>query len=169
MNQQQAEERIKELKDYYAHVGSFVAVNLFLFFLNMFTDPSNIWFVWPLFGWGVGLVIHTFTTFFGGKDWEMRKLQELTGLSETQDELARLSERTDNLVKILSSVNWEKIDPELLETKQNLEDARQRIVHLQQEGNERSQQEVSEQIEKLEEFVTSSKFDYYELAAQDKK
>ncbi len=96
-------------------------------------------------------------------------MEELTGHQQTQDELARLNERTDNLVTILSAVSWEKIDPALVETRQNLEAARDKITRLQAAEDTASQEEVEHEIQKLEEFVTSSKFDYYQLAAEDRR
>ena len=167
MNEEQAQKRIEELKGFYGHLTAYVAVNLFLFFLNMFTSPDAIWFVYPLFGWGIGLVIHAFEVFWTGNDWEARKMEELTGLKSTKDEVQRLSERTDALVTILASVDWEKIDPELLQTRRNLEAARDRINGLRNSGDARSQAEVTREIERLEEFVTSPKFAYYDLAAKD--
>jgi hypothetical protein len=171
MNEAQAQERIEELRGFYWHLAAFIPINLFLFMINMVNMRSgdDIWFIYPLFGWGIGLFAHAVQVFFGGKDWEARKMQELTGLAHTREELHQLTERTDTLVKILSSVDWEKIDPELLETKQSLENARQRIDQLKLESNSNSQEKVTRDIEKLEEFVTSSKFGYYELAAQDQK
>ena len=171
MNEEQAKERIDELRGYYSHLASFVGVNLFLFMINMVNMRSSddIWFIYPLFGWGIGLVCHTFAVFWSGQDWEQRKMMELTGLSQTQDELQRLSERTDNLITILSSVNWEKIDPDLMATRNDLENARKTIDELQDEGDAESQKQVAKQIEKLEEFVTSSRFDYYQMAADDPK
>jgi len=169
MNEEKARERIDELRDFYMHLATYVAVNLFLVILNLVTSPDSIWFIYPLLGWGIGLAIHTAEVFWTGSDWEERKIQELTGLSQTQDEIQRLSERTENLITILSSVNWEKIDPELLQTRENLEETRQKIVQLQDQRDPESQAEVTEQLEKLEAFVTSSKFDFYELAASDNK
>ncbi len=169
MNEEQARERIEELRGFYGHLAAYGSVNLFLFMINMVTSPGFFWFIFPLFGWGIGLFIHAFGVFWSGADWEARKLQELTGLSNTQDELARLSERTENLIAILSSVNWDKIDPELMHTKESLEAAKQNIVRLREGDSDTDQEEVVREIEKLEEFVTSSKFDYYALAAEDKK
>jgi hypothetical protein len=83
--------------------------------------------------------------------------------------LARLNERTDNLVTILSAVNWEKIDPTLAETRQNLEAARDKITRLQAAEDAASQEEVEREIQKLEVFVTSSKLDYYQLAAEEQR
>ena len=98
-------------------------------------------------------------------------MQELTGWSMTQEELERLSQRTENLVTILSNVNWEKIDPDLVETKDKLLDAREQMIEMRDYGvantvTEKSKSEVIKEIEKLEAFVTSSKFDFYDQAAK---
>ena len=167
MNEQDAQERIEELKGFYSHLASFVAVNLFLFAINVASSPGSWWFVYPLFGWGIGLTIHAFNIFGTNSNWEERKMQELTGVTETREELQRLSERTDNLVTILSSVDWEKIDPELLQTQKNLEATKHSVASLQRDNNPSKQAAVTREIEKLEEFVTSSRFDYFELAAVD--
>lgn len=163
MNEEQARARIEELRGYYGHLASYVAVMLFLFFLDMWTGPGW-WFVWPLFGWGIGLMIHTVTTFFAGSDWEQRKMEQLTGLKQTQDELGRLSERMDNLVAILSSINWAHIDPELVKTRDSLEAARSRLDRLEREGGTADQAELAREIEKLEAFVTSPGFDFVDRA-----
>ncbi len=170
MNEEQAKERIEELKGYYAHLGSFIGVNIFLIAINILTfgDSGEYWFWYPLLGWGIGLLAHTFMLFAGGKDWEQRKMAELTGWSATQEELERLSDRTDALISILSDVQWDKIDPALLDTKKNLEDARQKVINLHETRDPKTQEEVTRELEKLEEFVTSSKFDFYEKAGSEK-
>ncbi len=167
MNEKQAKKRIKELRGYYGHLTAYVSVNVFLIILNLLTHPGTLWFFFPLLGWGIGLAIHTVQVFWVGNEWEARKMEQLTGLKQTQDELSRLSERTDALVTILASVDWEKIDPELLQTRENLEQARDKIVALRSNRDAQSEQEVAREIEKLEEFVTSSKFAYYDQAARD--
>jgi|TARA_B100001105_G_C22387154_1_gene442520 hypothetical protein len=169
VNQKQAEERIQELKGYYSHVAAYLAVNLFLIAINLMNWEGEVWFVYPLFGWGIGLFIHTMTVFVAGHDWEKRKLQELRGWSITQDELAKLSERTDNLVKILSSINWENIDPDLINTRDQIKSTINRIEELQKHGHlesddSLSKEDVFKEIEKLEEFVTSTKFSFYDKA-----
>ncbi len=170
MNEERSRERVSELRGYYNHVASFVAVNLFLFVVNMmdYQNAGDIWFVYPMFGWGIGLIIHTYKVFMAGTDWEYRKLQELTGRHHTGEELERLVERIDNLVRILSSVDWEKIDPELVTTKDRLEQARQGVTGLQDGDEAENLERLTREIEKLEEFVTSSKFNYYDLAQSDK-
>jgi len=167
VEKEQARKRINELRDYYSHLAAYLAVNLFLFGLNMFTGPGEIWFIYPLLGWGIGILIHTAKVFWTGGNWEERKMEELTGYRETQDELHKLSERTDALVTILSSVNWEKIDPELVETRDTLEAAKASLAELNDRNDPESKKEVTEQIEKLEAFVSSSRFEYYDLASND--
>lgn len=176
MDEAQARKRIQELKRYRRHLASYIAVNLFLFALNMIDDPGDIWFVYVLLGWGIGLAIHTFNVFWSGGDWEQRKLEELTGLKSTQDEVQRLSERMDALVQIMASVNWERIDPQLLDTRRNLEEAQRRLAALERGEGEggtdgarddaRRREELAREIEKLEAFVTSAKFRYYDMASR---
>jgi len=69
---------------------------------------------------------------------------------------------------VLSSVDWERIDPALLSSRENLENARQTIERLQAAGasstREEDKQEVMRELEKLEAFVTGSTFDFYDKA-----
>ena len=165
MNREQAQERIEEIRGFWGHLASYIAVNGFLLAINVLNWEGELWVVYPMLGWGIGLAIHAFTTFGTGAAWEERKMQELTGWSATQEELEKLSERTDNLVTILSSINWEKIDPELVETKEQLSHAQANIVRLQDGPDSGlSKEDVVREIEKLEEFVTSPKFQFYDKA-----
>lgn len=169
MDEEQARKRIKELKGYYGHLASYVVVNLFLFTLNMITSPGDIWFIYPLLGWGIGLAIHTFDVFGTGVDWESRKLDKLTGRERrqsTEKGLAQLSERADALVTILSGIDWENIDPELTSTRQNLEQAQRQLAELRAHDDPKAREALAREIERLEKFVTSTKFNYYELASR---
>lgn len=167
MNHKQAKKRVKELKAFYGHLATYLAVNLFLLGLNLITSPGVLWFMFPAMGWGIGLAIHASQVFWTSKDWEERKIQELTGLTTTRDELEKLSERTDNLVTILSGINWEKIDPEFLSTRDRLAETRSQIERLQDGGDSQSElssSQVAREIEKLEALVTSPKFRFYDQA-----
>lgn len=76
-----AEQRVKKKKGFYVHFSVYLAVGFFFFAMNMLTDPYDIWFVFPLLPWGVGLLIHYFTTFGlpGTKvlteEWEREELE----------------------------------------------------------------------------------------------
>lgn len=167
MNTEQAKKRVRELKGFYGHLAAYLAVNLFLITINLVTSSGVLWFIYPLMGWGIGLMIHASQVFWTSRDWEERKIQELTGLSTTRDELEKLSERTDNLVTILSGINWEKIDPEFLSTRDRLAQTQSQIQSLQAGGDsgpEMSSSDVAREIEKLEALVTSPKFRFYDQA-----
>ena len=74
-----AKKRVENLKAFYIHLMVYILVNLMLFFINISSDSSKLWFLYPLGGWGIGIVIHGLTTFpFGifGKEWEERKIKE---------------------------------------------------------------------------------------------
>lgn len=45
-------------KGLYEHVISYIIVNAFLIFINLWTNPEYIWFIWILVGWGIGLAFH---------------------------------------------------------------------------------------------------------------
>jgi hypothetical protein len=55
-----ARKRAEEKAGFYTHFGVYVMVNLFLIVIWWFTGgPGTFpWFIFPLFGWGIGLVAH---------------------------------------------------------------------------------------------------------------
>ena len=77
---QRAKKRVEQIKEFYGHLTSYVVVMLFLLFINLKYTPENLWFFWPMLGWGIGLLFHAMKvsnyTRFLGKDWEERKLKE---------------------------------------------------------------------------------------------
>ena len=78
---QRAKKRVDEIKGLYTHLGVYVLINAMLFLINITTSPEILWFIWPLFGWGVGVAIHAiYVLGFGrwfGPDWEEKKIQEM--------------------------------------------------------------------------------------------
>ena len=76
-----AKKKVKAKKGFYKHLTSFAIINAFLMFLNLFTSPAYLWFVFPLLGWGIGILFH-YVDVFGvpgfdilNQDWEERELQ----------------------------------------------------------------------------------------------
>ena len=74
-----AKQRVEDIKGFYIHIVTYVVVNAVLLIINLVSSPEYCWFIWPLMGWGIGLVIHAFTVFstFWGKEWEERKIKEI--------------------------------------------------------------------------------------------
>jgi hypothetical protein len=76
-----ARRRVRELRAFHVHATVFVVVNAILHIVNLVTSRGEYWALWPLFGWGIGLLAHAAGTFrwlpFSGRDWEERKIKEL--------------------------------------------------------------------------------------------
>ena len=46
-----------------AHFGTYLLFSAFFFVLNLMTNPGDWWFYWPMFGWGIAVVLHAFATY----------------------------------------------------------------------------------------------------------
>lgn len=55
-----AEKRIEKNIGFYIHFCIYIMVNLVIFLIWLFTGgPGSFpWFIFPLFGWGIGIVAH---------------------------------------------------------------------------------------------------------------
>jgi len=72
-----AKKRVDEIKGFYGGLIAYCVVIPFLIFINYRTSWEYQWFWFPMFGWGLGVVIHAFTVFGYGSDWEDRKIREI--------------------------------------------------------------------------------------------
>jgi len=76
-----ARRRVRQLKGFYIHATIYVLVNTLLIGINLITSHHEIWFFWPLLGWGIGLAAHGFSVFglggLWGPEWEERKIKEI--------------------------------------------------------------------------------------------
>ncbi|WP_071191446.1 2TM domain-containing protein [Trichormus sp. NMC-1] len=50
-------------KEFKSHLISFIVINGFLILLNLFTSPSYFWAIYPILGWGLGLLLHGIKTY----------------------------------------------------------------------------------------------------------
>ncbi|NQX82868.1 MAG: 2TM domain-containing protein [Flavobacteriaceae bacterium] len=75
-----AKEKLDNLKGFYYNLVSYCLVIPTLVFINFRFSPHEIWFYYPMTGWGIGIFFHALHTFgrnpFISKDWEQRKIQE---------------------------------------------------------------------------------------------
>ena len=75
-----ARKQVKEIRGFYASLGSYLVIIPALWILNLSTG-GRIWAYWPTIGWGIGLAIHGLSVFAGGSffgtAWEERKIEEL--------------------------------------------------------------------------------------------
>jgi hypothetical protein len=47
----------------FIHATVYVAVNVLLITINLSTASGQLWFRWPLLGWGIGLLAHAAAAF----------------------------------------------------------------------------------------------------------
>jgi hypothetical protein len=81
---EKAKERVEEKMGFFSHLGAYVIVNAILLVINLTQSPQDLWFYWPLLGWGIGLFFHGMGVFVWGEgsslkdrmiDEEMRRLK----------------------------------------------------------------------------------------------
>lgn len=85
----QARERVKELREFYNHLFSYILVNIFLAGINYYSNQwAYPWFLWVVGGWGIGLAFDALKAFrlnpMFDKRWEERKIQEYMEKEEKQ-------------------------------------------------------------------------------------
>ncbi len=83
-----ARNHVEELKGFYYSLVSYIFVIPFLAFINYRTSWNFQWFWFPMFGWGLGLVIQAFRVFVTdkafGRSWEKRKIEEFMKQEEEE-------------------------------------------------------------------------------------
>ena len=74
-----AKERVTELKGFYIHLFIYLCMVPVFIWLN-FRSTSFPWAIFPIAGWGIGIVGHASEAFrwnpFFSKNWEERKIKE---------------------------------------------------------------------------------------------
>ena len=48
--------KIDRLRGFFIHLLTYGLVNAGLIIINLLTNPTHLWFIWPLVGWGIGIV-----------------------------------------------------------------------------------------------------------------
>ncbi len=56
--------RLKAKRDFKTHLAVYVIVNSMLVAIWAFSGRGYFWPIWPLLGWGVGLVINAWAVYF---------------------------------------------------------------------------------------------------------
>jgi len=74
-----ARKRVEEKKGFFIHLAVYICVNILLVIIWAFlADGGYPWFLWPLGGWGIGILFHFLEVFvFSGKTaWEKREIEK---------------------------------------------------------------------------------------------
>lgn len=79
---QLAKKRVKELKKFYNSVISYGVIIPFLIFINLMSSPDDLWFWWPMVGWGIAIVLKALRLFVIGSNWEEKEMQKILNKKE---------------------------------------------------------------------------------------
>ncbi len=60
---QQAEEQVDKKLGFFIHLIVYAAVNSLLVIINVTGNYDSLWFIWPLGGWGLGILFHALSVF----------------------------------------------------------------------------------------------------------
>jgi uncharacterized membrane protein len=74
-----ARQRVEEKKGFYIHLTVYILVNILLILIWFFTGAGFPWFVFPLGGWGIGILFHFLGVFVfsrSGGAWEKREIEK---------------------------------------------------------------------------------------------
>lgn len=74
---ERAQKRVKEIKSFYGNLISYCIVIPVLIIINLMTSPDDIWFYFPMLGWGIGIAAHGMNVFAVGKNWEEKKIRKI--------------------------------------------------------------------------------------------
>lgn len=74
----QAMKTVKKKKEFRSNAFAFTVVMPFLIFINLWTSPGYLWFLWPLLGWGMGLAFQYYDAFVQSEknSWEDHEVQK---------------------------------------------------------------------------------------------
>lgn len=76
-----AKEQVEKIKGFYVHLTIYLIFVPVFIWLNMISNSGFPWAIFPIGGWGFGVMGHAADTFnynpFFGKDWEERKIKEM--------------------------------------------------------------------------------------------
>ena len=85
----EAKKRVKAKRKFYNNLISYVGVSILLIFINVFTSPGYLWFLWAIVPWGISLLIQGFKIALAGRttDWEQKEIRrELRSMGKDPDD-----------------------------------------------------------------------------------
>ena len=75
--EQTAHQNAKLKVEFRIHLVVYLAVNSLLAIINISLTPENLWVIWPVMGWGLGIIIHRIKVRFpASPDFKERMIQK---------------------------------------------------------------------------------------------
>ena len=75
--------QVRKLRGLYSHIIGYVLVMSGMTAINLMLTPHHIWFIYPLLGWGTGIMAHAVSVLdilpWFGPEWERRQVEKKLG------------------------------------------------------------------------------------------
>lgn len=68
-----AKKKVEARMGFYIHLVIYLVVNTFLVILNLTFTKDYFWAIWPMLGWGIGLIVHALSTFVFTAESSLKK------------------------------------------------------------------------------------------------
>lgn len=68
---QEAKKKVEARLGFKVHLTVYLVVNAILITVNLINSPNNLWFIWPLIGWSIGIFWHAMGVFVFKKNSEV--------------------------------------------------------------------------------------------------
>lgn len=68
----------KEKKFFKIHLFSYITINAIFMASNLLFTPEKLWFLWPLSGWGIGILSHYLKAVY----WVEKDLEKKEAMAE---------------------------------------------------------------------------------------
>jgi signal transduction histidine kinase len=95
---------------FYAHFVTYAAVIGFLAVINLLTSPFKPWFLWPAFGWGIGLFSH-YMAVFGSRVLKKRFFDPAVERELRRERATMQTEKQASIDELSSSIAHEIRNP----------------------------------------------------------
>ena len=84
----EAQKRVRKIKRFYKGLLSWATTSIILIAINIFTAQGITWAKWPIFFWGISILMQAFEVIRlqrHDKQWEKRQLEKQLGTSLPSD------------------------------------------------------------------------------------
>ena len=84
----EAQKRVRKIKRFYKGLLSWVTTSIILIAINIFTAQGITWAKWPIFFWGISILMQAFEVIRlqrYDKQWEKRQLEKQLGTTLPSD------------------------------------------------------------------------------------
>ena len=110
----EAQKRVKKIKKFYKDLASWAGTSVFLIAIDLFISGGITWSKWPVFFWGIVLVMQVFEVIRlqrMDKNWEERMLKKHSRPSSLPDpESQKDEDYSDDLLRDPDEPEKEKAD-----------------------------------------------------------